>query len=242
MFYPSYATNLIVRGLHNAMPSDREAFFLSTLASRRRLERKWQETPIAKAFVVPDEWITLKQQAQSIFMYEAIMRRGLTLYEAFVTVDADDNGVLSAAELYGALLWLGAPEVTPDGVLDLLEVADTDRDGSISWNEFSTLLEPDLFEKPEEDDVNEEPESVKKVLPSKVEPHGHEILRELLHERKRTELAAKASEKARREAYGVALDAKIYQDELLTRAGCPTGANPALRANTVAGFLSLIHI
>ena len=94
MFYPDYATNLIVRALSNVKRSDREAFFLSTIASRRRVDRKWDATPLAKVFVVPDEWIAFKQQAQALFVDEAIRNNGLTLWEAFTTFDSDVSVLL----------------------------------------------------------------------------------------------------------------------------------------------------
>lgn len=52
MFFPSYATNLIIRALRDALPSDRESFFLSTIASRRRLERKWQVTDLLSMIII----------------------------------------------------------------------------------------------------------------------------------------------------------------------------------------------
>jgi hypothetical protein len=40
---------------NNYSTRDRERFFFSTVGCRRRMERKWQETPLAKVFTVPDE-------------------------------------------------------------------------------------------------------------------------------------------------------------------------------------------
>eukprot|EP00656_Telonema_subtile_P047965 TRINITY_DN5603_c0_g1_i2.p1 TRINITY_DN5603_c0_g1~~TRINITY_DN5603_c0_g1_i2.p1 ORF type:complete len:601 (-),score=188.81 TRINITY_DN5603_c0_g1_i2:57-1859(-) len=147
----------------------------------------------------------------------------------------DDNGLIGPAELYGALLWLEAPGVTPEGVLDLMEVADLNCDGFISWDEFSALLEPQLEERVEDAEEYEDPEGEKKTLPPKVEPYGAEILREIYLERKRTEFAQKAKEKARRKAYAAALDAKIYLDELQARGLSKHGANPELHAGVVLG-------
>ena len=80
--------------MSNVKRSDREAFFLSTIASRRRLDRKWDATPLAKVFVVPDEWIAFKQQAQALFVDESIRNNGLTLWEAFTTFDSDVSVLL----------------------------------------------------------------------------------------------------------------------------------------------------
>ena len=43
--------------------------------------------------------------------------------------DADDNGLLSAAEVYGALRFLGMPGLGPGDAVDFLEAGDTNRDG-----------------------------------------------------------------------------------------------------------------
>jgi len=82
----------------------------------------------------------LKQHAQAAFMREAIKARKLTLWEAFCVFDADDNGMLSPDELFGALLWLNVPSLTPDDVIDLLEYADKNRDGMIDYREYLDLL------------------------------------------------------------------------------------------------------
>ena len=149
-----------------------------------------------------------------------------------------DNGLLGAAELYGALLWLETPSVTPQGVLDLLDVGDVDRDGFLSYDEFSGLLkqpgEKNAHDEEEEEDGEERrTSSEKKALPPKVEPYGAEILRELSLERKRDELARKQKEKGRRTAFALALDAKVYQDELLASQSRATGANPELSARVI---------
>lgn len=147
-------------------------------------------------------------------MYEAIMQRDLTLYEAFVTIDSDDNGQISAAELYGALIWLEAPCVTPEGVLDLMEVADTSRTGFISWEDFNAMLEPQVHEQKEDDDQEADTEDLavgRKELPPKVEPYGTDILRELYLQRKQEELKKRDKERQEREAYAAAMYVVLYQ-------------------------------
>ena len=149
-----------------------------------------------------------------------------------------DNGLIGAAELYGALLWLQTPSVTPEGVLDLLDVGDVDRDGFLSYDEFSGLLEQPGEKNAHDEEQEEEEEerrtsSEKKALPPKVEPYGAEVLRELSLERKRDELARKQKEKGRRTAFALALDAKVYQDELLASQSRATGANPELSARVI---------
>ena len=56
-------------------PSPSPQFFLATVGARRRMERKWQETPLAAVFSVEDEWVALKQRAQAAFVREALRTR-----------------------------------------------------------------------------------------------------------------------------------------------------------------------
>jgi hypothetical protein len=74
------------------------------------LERRWQDTPLAKVFLVANEWIALKQRAQASFVREALIYRKISFWEAFTAIDYDNNGMLSPAEFYGALVWLQVRE------------------------------------------------------------------------------------------------------------------------------------
>ena len=74
MHYPLPALNVLVRALQRCSTRDREAFFLATVGCKRRLDRKWGETPLARVFTVADEWRALKQRSQAFFMLT------LTLY------------------------------------------------------------------------------------------------------------------------------------------------------------------
>lgn len=105
MHYGIAALNILVRALHGST-RDREKFFQSTSGSRRRMERKWQDTPLAKVFRVSDEWIALKQRSQASYVRESLVSRKISFWEAFTAIDYDNNGVLSPAEFYGALIWL----------------------------------------------------------------------------------------------------------------------------------------
>lgn len=68
MYYPDAAINVLVRALQANKCSERERFFLSNIGCRRRLERRWQDTPLARALTLTDEWAALKQRVSSIAM------------------------------------------------------------------------------------------------------------------------------------------------------------------------------
>ena len=69
MHFPLPGLNVLLRTLRSE-PAHRERFFNAVIGFRRRMETKWQETPLARVLTVQDEWTALLQQAQSIFGYE----------------------------------------------------------------------------------------------------------------------------------------------------------------------------
>ena len=58
----------------------RRLFFTLVVACRRRLAKRWEQTPLAKLFTLEDEWSMLKQRAQAVRVREAIKARGLLLH------------------------------------------------------------------------------------------------------------------------------------------------------------------
>jgi Ca2+-binding EF-hand superfamily protein len=80
-------------------------------------------------FTLSDEYAALKQRAQSVFVREALRHHRLRKWEAFMAFDADDNGLLGASELYGALKFLAMPGLSPEEAVDFLEAGDANRDG-----------------------------------------------------------------------------------------------------------------
>eukprot|EP00457_Paulinella_chromatophora_P000002 gb/GEZN01000002.1/.p1 GENE.gb/GEZN01000002.1/~~gb/GEZN01000002.1/.p1 ORF type:complete len:6816 (+),score=1425.09 gb/GEZN01000002.1/:114-20561(+) len=231
MHYLDPALNVLVWALQLNTPYQREMFFTSTIGCRRRMARKWQETPLSKVLSVVDEWALLKQRAHAIFLREAVVTRQLTLWEAFTLFDADNNGHLTPAEFYGAIKFLQVPGVTAEDVIDLLESADRNRDGVLDYREFLELLSGP-GEKDEEDEEETDEKSGGKegederALPPKVEPYGSEELRVVLVQRKKQELQFQREEKLRRQAYQQVLDRKLFEEELKASAARKGGANP----------------
>eukprot|EP01036_Dinobryon_divergens_P039743 gene39743-52448_t len=78
-FAPS-ALNILIRELQGST-RDREIFFQSVIGCRRRMDIKWQETPLARLFYTANEWMALKQRAQAIFIKEALAAKNLTRWE-----------------------------------------------------------------------------------------------------------------------------------------------------------------
>ena len=176
-----------------------------------------------------------------MFVQEALAARGVSLWEAFSAFDADNNGVLSPAEVFGALLWLEMPSLAADDVVDFIESADTNRDGFIDYKEYMDLLSEEDGNADESTPVD--PKTDKTATSSatslaKIVPHGADELREVILHRKQHQLSRQKEERARKHAYKAALDAKLFEEELIeasrTRKG---GQNPLCKVvNNLPGF------
>ena len=248
MHYARATLAKLIRALHMASIHDREQFFASSIGARRRMERKWQETPLAAVFSIADEWINLKQNAQAAFVRLALKRRDLTPWEAFVAFDADNNSRLSPSELYGALRWLEVPELTAEDVVDFFELADANRDGMIEYAEFMSLfeedgkpppasgaapLDQDVFAEEEEEESaaglpQPSPARRAREPPPKIEPYGADELRTIIVSRRRRELERQRQELARRSAQQADMDIKLFREELQASARRKGGSNPRI--------------
>jgi len=199
----------LVRAFQKATTHDRTKFYTSTVAVRRRLERKWHETPLAAVFSIDDEWLLFKQRSQAAFVREALRSRGVTSWEAFVAVDADGNAQLAPSELYGFLRWLGVPDLTPDDVVDFFELADKSRDGMIDYHEYMSLFDDENCGGQVEQDESEMA-ACKESIP-KIEPFGADELREIMVERRRQALDRQRMEQARQAAEQAVEDLRTYR-------------------------------
>merc|ERR1712185_363299 len=139
MHYRPAELNVLLRSIP-APPAARRLFFSMAVACRRRLAKRWEQTPLAKLFTLEDEWSMLAQRAQAVRVREAIRAKGLLLHDAFLKFDYDRNGLLSLGEVYGALEWLRIPDVTPADVLFF--VHSISREDHISYANFMELLCP----------------------------------------------------------------------------------------------------
>eukprot|EP01033_Poteriospumella_lacustris_P010457 gene10460-7435_t len=231
MYYSNASLNVLLKTLGGSV-KDRESFFLSMIGVRRRMERKWHETPIAKVFTVPDQFTALRHQALAMYVVESLKVRNMTVWEAFTAFDNDNNGLLSPAEFYGALLWLNVPELTAEDVVDYFEVADKNRDGQIDYREYVDFLTlpgakpADVHGHGDDEADAASGEEEAKDLHIKVEPFGAEELREIILRRKQQEQIRQREERIRKQAYKDALDIKIFEEELEASRRRKGGQNP----------------
>jgi len=140
MHYRPAELNVLLRSLP-APPAARRLFFSMVVACRRRLAKRWEQTPLAKLFTLDDEWAMLKLEALRVRMREAIKARGLLLHDAFLLCDHDDDGALSLVEVMSALKWLGLPSTSAADVISF--VRSLSRSAHISYGAFIELLSTD---------------------------------------------------------------------------------------------------
>ena len=234
--------NVLIRSLQASSVLERERFFSSTVGVRRRMDRKWQETPLAKVFTCESEFSALKQRAQAIFVRQALAGRNLKKWEAFMAFDSDDNGLLGPAEVYGALRHLQMPDLTPDDVIDFLSAGDVNGDGMLNYKEFVDLLNQDDEEEEEEEEedtangkdqseaASERPgKSTQEGSMEKVPAYGADEIRDVLAARRRREQDLLRAERIRRETRQAELEHAIFEEELAASASRVGGANPDRR-------------
>eukprot|EP00475_Leptophrys_vorax_P011553 TRINITY_DN18110_c0_g1_i1.p1 TRINITY_DN18110_c0_g1~~TRINITY_DN18110_c0_g1_i1.p1 ORF type:complete len:972 (-),score=250.87 TRINITY_DN18110_c0_g1_i1:49-2586(-) len=178
MYYKDPQIVTLVRSLEDTRDRERRIFFDRVMGCRRRMRRKWEETPVSKVFTTSDQWVLLKQKAMMFRMRETIKTKGLLFYDAFRLFDYNRDGFLSPAELFGAVDWLGLKLEAQD-VLEIIRTNDIDGDGNISYKEFLEIVrDPDAnFE-----DIARENETSEEVgrLPSEFEPVQPKALEEIL--------------------------------------------------------------
>ena len=208
------ALHALVRALRRAPPRRRERFFLATIGARRRLERSPRMAPLGRAFAVDDEYALIARRAMAVFLRTSIKNRGLTCWQAFVAFDDSNTGVVTPAELYGALRYFGAAEfITADDVIDFFALAAPDdqvNDETCASMTFRAFLDALRVEEDDNDS-----EVTTDHLQLKVEPYGGDEVRDAVMRRRRAAIEEAASERARAAARADEVDRRTYDDELL---------------------------
>jgi Ca2+-binding EF-hand superfamily protein len=138
--YSDAHLNVLLQAIQSNPLQARKEFYQSVQTVRRRLQRHWSETPLAKIFTVPDEYHLLAHRAKCCAIRKGIHARGMLLQDAFRAFDHSRNGLLDASELYGALEWLGVKMAAAE-VFEFVRVADLDKDGFLNYDEFVAALQ-----------------------------------------------------------------------------------------------------
>jgi len=167
--------NILLRSLP-APPASRRLFFSTLVACRRRLAKRWEQTPLARLFALPDEWALLKLEALRVRMRHAIARRNLLLHDAFLQFDRDDDGLLCLGEVHCALQSLELTLTLQDVVTFVRSIS---PEPHISYGAFMELLsapglDADVVEVKEVKEVKEV-EEVDTVATNTPEPQAQQL-------------------------------------------------------------------
>jgi hypothetical protein len=101
------ALNLLLRGVQNNPCEKRVSWFLEVRNCRRRSQKAWDRTPLAKLFTTQDQYQFLHSRAVRFRIRALIKQRGLFVLDAFRAFNVSGAGVLSCTELYSGVCWLG---------------------------------------------------------------------------------------------------------------------------------------
>ncbi|CEL97859.1 unnamed protein product [Vitrella brassicaformis CCMP3155] len=134
-FYTPKQLAILLRALQPNDCKARQTFFLEVRRCRRRAQLPWEDTPLAQLFATADDFAALKLKAVGARVRQRLYERGMSLADAFMAFDHNRDGVLSGAELYGGLKWLGVP-LTPEEVRDVITFVDHDANGFIQQAEL----------------------------------------------------------------------------------------------------------
>jgi len=228
------SVHVLIQTLQSTSPFLREKFFKSTLACRRRLALKPTHSAMNQIFQINSGDDALKQRARVSFLSQSFSARALTLYEAFLAIDANNNGYIDPAELFGAMDCFNVPATDAEDLVDFFQICAEDGNNSIDYRCWLDVFDED----PERDDDDvraqgDDAEADKSPLQSdETEPivvihKDAQLLRKIINQRRRDRKRRQREERIRQEAQDVELDEQIYRDELATAAAkSEQGSNP----------------
>lgn len=119
------AINLLLRSVQQNVCEHRVKWFLEVRDCRRRSQKAWDRTPLAKLFTTHDQYQFLHSRAVRFRIRALIKQRGLFVLDAFRAFNVSGTGSLTCTELYSGICWLGldlsVPQIhdvrSPDALL-----------------------------------------------------------------------------------------------------------------------------
>ena len=139
MHFSEPQLNTLLRLLKRNTERERRRFFLLTIGCRRRLQLKFENTPVMRLFSIRDEWVLLRQRALASFIREGLKRRGISYGDAFTFIRGAHH-IIRPQHIVGAFAWLGDHGMTPREATDFVRASDADGDGCLNYEEFLAML------------------------------------------------------------------------------------------------------
>eukprot|EP01043_Picozoa_sp_COSAG02_P039324 COSAG02_NODE_3097_length_7379_cov_2.471154_3_plen_1248_part_00 len=154
MHFSESQLNMLLRLLHSNTERERRRFFVLMIGCRRRLQLKYESTPVMKLFSISDEWVLLRQRAQASFVRSRLAQMGKQFGDAFTFIRGA-SPIIKAPEMLGAFMWLGDSSMTPREAVDFIRVNDKDKDGGLNFEEFIAMINTNVDPDEEDDGVGE---------------------------------------------------------------------------------------
>jgi hypothetical protein len=155
MHFTESQLNTLLRLLHSNTERERRRFFVLMIGCRRRLQLKYENTPVMKLFSISDEWALLRQRAQASFVRSRLTQKGRQYGDAFTFIRGA-SPVIRAPEMLGAFAWLGDNSMTPREVVDFIRANDKDGDGGLNYEEFLAMVNTQVDANEEDDDSGDD--------------------------------------------------------------------------------------
>ena len=133
--YKPRELTLLLRCLQNNDLERRYNYFVEVRSNRRRKQVDPASTALSKVFITADEHHLLNYKIASGRITALLKQRGMYPRDAFVAIDRDRDGLLSAEDLKRGIDWLGL-KLDQTLVAGFMKELDKDRDGFINLDEF----------------------------------------------------------------------------------------------------------
>jgi Ca2+-binding EF-hand superfamily protein len=127
--------NLLLMAVQNNSCAVRVAWFVDVLQCRRRAQKPWSRTQLARLFTTADQYQFLESRALRFRVRSLVKQKGLFIRDAFRLFNLSDTGMLTCTEFYSGLCWLGL-SIDITQLHDIVRSVDSDDDGLVHFSDF----------------------------------------------------------------------------------------------------------
>lgn len=139
-YFEGPALALLLRVFEQDLMERREKFYMEVRSCRRRRQVPLDgSSPVQTIFITKTEFEFLEFKAVVQRVKAALAEQGLLLFDAFRAFNSSHSGLLSCAELYGGLDYLGVP-FTPQQLHALVRRIAVQTEGLVSYEDFKRVF------------------------------------------------------------------------------------------------------
>merc|ERR1719428_2368555 len=130
----------LLRAFQGVPLDDRRNFWHDIRNCRRRPQKQPPVLPVAQLFTTPDEYKNLAVLATISRIRFTLAARRLQPADAYLKIDTNGNGAITAPELFEGLKWCGVLLTIPQ-LEEVFAYLDTDSDMTLSISEFKDAFD-----------------------------------------------------------------------------------------------------